>query len=384
MFKSFKYRIYPTESQIVLINKHIGASRFIYNLALEAKRMAYSGNKYTYSCFELINQLAELKKECPWLKELNAQSLQTPIINLNNSFNNFFKKQSEFPNFKKKSNAGSFNVPQHSYFKKEKLSIPKFREGIEINLHRPFEGAIKQTTISKTPTGKFFASILCETGELIPEKSEVKESTSVGIDLGLKTFLVTSEGKEYGNPKFLRKAQSKLGYVNRKYSKNKGKRTRIKLAKIHEKVVNKRKDFLQKTSTEIIKNHDSICIEDLNILGMLQNKNVALSISDAGWHMFTEMLRYKAEWHGKNIVKIGMFEPSSRMCNCCGILNKELKLSEREWTCKSCGETHDRDINAAINIKNFALKNILSGTDRKIQNELPTLVGVMTSETNNR
>jgi len=384
MLKAFKYRIYPNKLQSELINKHIGSCRFIYNLALETKRLAYSGNNHNLSCFDLMNQLPELKKECIWLKEINAQSLQQAITNLDTAYTRFFKSQGDFPKFKKKSSRQSYKIPQNVIvdFENNKLIIPKFKKkGINIVIDREFKGVIKQATISKTPTGKYFVSVLVETDIHNQEKAVIKEKTTIGIDLGIKSFLVTSDGQTFDNPKYLKKAQSKLKYVQSKYSKKNGKRTRHRLALLHEKVANQRKDFLQKTSTMLIKNHDNIAIEDLNIKGMLKNHCLAGSISDVGWGMFIDMLEYKAEWYGNNILRIGRFDPSSKMCSCCGNVNKELTLADREWTCAKCNTKHDRDKNAAINIKNFALRNHLS-VERtlKNQNELPTLLGVMTSE----
>jgi len=380
MLKAFKYKLEPTKEQTILLNKHIGASRFVFNLALETKQIAYVGNKVNLSCFALHRQLTELKTECEWLKEINSQSLQQSITNLDKAYTAFFKGQNSFPTFKKKSNGGSFNIPQNVILENNKLIIPKFKKGIDIVLHRTIKGEIRQATISRTPTGKYFVSILCETGELIKSKPTIKESTTVGIDLGIKTFIVTSDGKEYDNPKFLRKAQSKLKYTQSKYSKNKGKRTKQKLAVLHEKVANQRKDFLHKVSNELIRDNQSISIETLQVSNMLKNHKLAQSIQDAGWSSFVTMLEYKAEWQGKNILKIGTFEPSSKTCSCCGKINKELTLKDREWTCKSCGTLLNRDVNAAINIKNFALRNYLSGTDRKNQGKLPTLVGALTLE----
>lgn len=378
MFKAFRYRISPDNSQKELIAKHIGSSRFVYNLALEAKNSAYLGSKHNFSPFDLIKQLPELKKECEWLKEVNSQSLQQSIQNMDIAFKKFFKGAG-FPKFKKKSNRGSFAIPQNVIVENNLLIIPKFKEGIDIVLHRPIKGTIKSATISVTPTGKYFVSILCDTNTEIPIKALIKEETTIGVDLGIKTFLVTSDGLEIENPKHLRKAQSKLKYVQRKYSKNKGKRTKQRLAILHEKVVNKRKDFLHKTSTKLIRENQTIALETLNVAGMVKNHNLAQAISDASWSTFVTMLEYKADWYGKNILRIGLFAPSSKTCSC-GSINKDLKLSDRNWTCKSCGVTHDRDILAANNIKTFALKNILSGTDRKNQGELLTLVKVMTLE----
>lgn len=326
------------------------------------------------------SQLKDLKTECEWLKEINSQSLQQSITNLDKAYTAFFKGQNSFPKFKKKSNGGSFNIPQNVLLENGKLIIPKFKKGIDIVLHREIKGEIRQATISRTPTGKYFVSILCETGEPIKPKTVVKESTTVGIDLGIKTYLVSSDGKEFDNPKYLRKAQSKLKYVQRKYSKYKGKRTKKKLAILYEKVANKRKDFLHKTSSELIKNHDSLAIEDLAVSNMVKNHKLAQAISDVSWSTFVTMLEYKADWYGKNILKIGRFEPSSKLHANCGYINKDLTLSDREWTCPKCGELVSRDVNAAINIKSFALRNILSGTDRKNQGKLPTLVGALTLE----
>ncbi len=381
MYKARKYRIYPTSSQKELIHKHCGSVRFLYNLALETKTMAYLGSKVNLSRYDLQKQVVDLKKELPWLKETNSQSLQAALLDLDTAYSNFFKGRADFPKFKKKSNRGSFNVPQNVKVEDGKLIIPKFKEGIKIKLHRDLVGTIKQATVSFTPTGKYFVSILCETKEEIPTKVPITENTTIGIDLGIKDFAITSDGEVFENPKYLRKAQSKLKYVQRKYSKHKGKRTKKKLAKLHEDVVNKRKDFLHKVSSKLISENQTIALETLAVKNMVKNHNLAQAISDAGWSTFVSMLEYKADWYGKNILKIGRFDPSSKTCSNCGTINKELTLKDREWTCSSCSTVLDRDINAAINIKSFALKNNLSGEHTlKNRNELPTLVGVLTSE----
>lgn len=380
MFRAFKYRLYPTEPQKELIAKHIGSSRFVYNLALETKTTAYLGSKHNYSAFDLVKQLPELKKELPWLKEVNSQSLQQAIQNMDIAFKKFFKGAG-FPKFKSKHKGKqSFSIPQNVIVENDLLIIPKFKEGIKMSLHRPTKGTIKSATISVTPTGKYFVSILCDTKEEILTKASITESTTIGIDLGIKDFAITSEGEVFENPKYLRKAQSKLKYVQRKYSKHKGKRTKQKLALLHEKVANQRKDFLHKVSTKLIRENQTIALETLAVKNMVKNHNLAQSISDVSWSTFVSMLEYKAEWYGKNILRIGQFAPSSKTCSC-GVINKGLKLSDRKWTCKSCGTTHNRDILAACNIKSFALKNHLSGEHRlKNQDELPTLVGVLTPE----
>lgn len=381
MLKAFKYRIYPTKEQSVLIDKHIGACRFIYNLSLETKQIAYAGYKINLSCFDLVKQLPDLKKECIWLKEINSQSLQQSIINLDIAFTSFFKGQKDFPKYKKKYSKQAFNIPQNIIIKEDKLIIPKFKKGIKIILDRETKGNIRQTTITKSSTGKYFASVLCETGEKIKSKTKITNENSIGIDLSIKSFLVTSNGDEINNPKFYKKSLSKLKYLQSKFSKYKGKKTKQKLAILHEKIANQRKDFLQKTSSKIIRENQTICLEDLNIKDMLQNNSLSQSINDVGWGMFVGMLKYKAEWYGNNIIQIGRFDPSSKTCSCCGNINKELKLSDREWICSKCNIKHNRDVNAAINIKTFALRNHLS-MDYRLKNhkELPTLVGALTYE----
>jgi putative transposase len=379
MLRAYKYRLNPTEKQKELLNKHIGSVRFLYNLALETKQTAYAGNFVSLSRYDLQKQLTDLKKECVWLTEVNSQSLQSALMNLDAAYLRFFKGQNSFPRYKKKSNGGSFNVPQNVILQDNKLIIPKFKEGIDIILHRPIKGVIRQATVSRTPTAKYFVSILCETGEEYPLKFSVSKENAIGVDLGIKDFLVTSNGEKFDNPKHLRKAQSKLKYVQRKYSKYKGKRTKQRLALLHEKVANKRKDFLHKTSSKLIRENQTICLENLSVKNMVKNHCLAQAISDASWASFVTMLEYKAEWNGVNILKIGRFEPSSKQCSYCGYINKELTLKDRTWACPKCNSVLDRDINAACNIKSFALNNV-SGTDTQTRNELPTLVGVLTSE----
>lgn len=381
MFKAFKYRIYPNVQQEELISKHIGSSRFVYNLALETKNAAYIGTKHNYSAFDLVKQLPELKKELTWLKEVNSQSLQQAIQNMDIAFKKFFKGVG-FPKFKSKHKGKqSFSIPQNVLVENNLLIIPKFKEGIKISLHRLTKGTIKSATISVTPTGKYFVSILCDNGEELPTKAPIKESTTIGIDLGVKDFAITSDGEVFENPKYLRKVQSKLKYVQRKYSKNKGKRTKKRLALLHEKVVNKRKDFLHKVSTKLIRENQTIALETLVVKNMVKNHNLAQAISDVSWSTFVTMLEYKADWYGKNILRIGQFAPSSKTCSNCGSINKELTLKDREWACSNCSTVLDRDVNAAVNIKSFALKNKLSGEHTlKNQGKLPTLVGALTLE----
>lgn len=381
MLKANKYRIYPNKEQSILLNKHIGSSRFVYNLALECKTRAYASKQVNLSCFDLVKQLPDLKKECEWLKEINSQSLQQSIVNLDSAFTNFFKGRAKFPNFKNRNSSQSFNVPQSIIIENDKLYIPKFKKGIDIVLHRNIDGEIRQATISRTPTGKYFASILVDNKKEIPNKCDVTIETSVGLDLGIKSFLVSSNGETFDNPKFLKKQISKLKYAQRKFSKSKSRRRKKRLARLHEVVANQRRNFLHQTSSKIISENQTIIIEDLAVKNMIKNHNLAQSISDCSWGTFRTMLEYKSNWYGKNLFTIGRFEPSSKTCNICGNINKGLTLKDREWQCKTCNTTHDRDLTAAINIKNFGLRNHLS-VERRLKNrkELPTLVGVMTCE----
>jgi putative transposase len=385
ILKAYKYRLNPTPNQQILLDKHIGACRFVYNLAFETKQTAYNGKQINLSCFDLIKQLPELKQECDWLKEINSQSLQASIKHLDIAYTSFFKGIGKFPKYKSKSKSKkSFNIPQGVEIINDRLCIPKFKKGIKLVQHRSFEGIIKQATISKTPTDKYFASILVETVDNIVDKKPVIKENTIGIDLGIKEFLITSLGTKIENPRFLKKSITKLKYIQKKYSKKKGKKTKHKLQKLHEKVALQRKDFLHKVSSDLVKNHDTIALETLKVKNMIKNHNLAQSISDVSWSTFVEMLEYKANWYGTNIIRIGTFEPSSKMCSNCGEINKELKLSEREWCCENCHSCHDRDINASINIKNIALK--AKPTDKylctedtlKNRNELPAIVGVMT------
>jgi putative transposase len=381
MLKSFKYRISPTNEQKLLLDKHFGCVRFVYNLALECKQMAYAGNKISLSYNELSAQLTDLKKECEWLGEVNSQCLQMALRNLDNSFQNFFKGRASFPNFKKKSNKQSFQLPQSVAvdFKNNCIDLPKFKEPIKAILHRKFKGDIKTVTISKTPTNKYFVSILVDNHIELPKA--IKSNNAVGIDLGIKTFAVCSDGTEYANPKHLRNAMVKLKWMQRQFSKKvKGSKRRnvwkFRIAKQHERVSNQRKDFLHKATNEITNRFDLMIIEDLNIKGMVKNHKLAGAVSDCGWNMFETMLKYKSEWKGKKVEYIGRFETSSKICSTCGIKNDTLTLAVREWTCENCNTTHDRDRNAANNILSFGLRN--SGVELALEYaEQPALAGAM-------
>jgi len=379
MYKAFRYRIYPNNSQKELIAKHCGSVRFVYNLALETKTTAYLGSKVNLSRYDLQKQMVDLKKELPWLKETNSQSLQVALLNLDTAYSNFFKGKTDFPKFKKKSNGGSFNVPQNVIVSDNKLIIPKFKEGLNIKLHRPLVGDVKQCTVSYTSTGKYFVSILCETSKQCLPKSPVTENNSIGIDLGIKEFLVTSDGEIISNPKFLRNSMDRLKVLQRRASKKqKGsinrKKSNLKVALKHEKVRNQRQDFLHKVSSRLVSENQTICLENLGVSNMIKNHKIAQAISDVSWSEFNCMVEYKAEWYGVNILRVGRFTPSSKTCSC-GVINKELKLSDRLWECKSCGKVNERDLLAARNIKKFALNKEKSGQELPVEPvEMSTLV----------
>ncbi len=362
--KSYKFKISPDKEQIELLSKHFGACRFVFNRYLNSRKETYLEEKKSLNYYDNANDLTKLKKEDEfvWLKEINSQSLQSSLRNLDTAYNKFFRKQTKFPRFKSKYDKQSFTVPQFATIEEGKLWIPKFKKGIEINLHREIEGKILFATISKSTTGKYYVSITCE----INHNPFDKTGSKVGIDTGIKDLAILSDGKVYENVKTLKTNLKKLKYEQRQLSKKtKGSNSRLKqkskLAKVHEKVTNIRKDYLHKVSTEIIKNHDVICIEDLAVKNMMKNHKLAQAFSDVSLGAFYTMLEYKANWNDKIIVKIGRFFPSSKTCNVCNHINQELTLKDREWTCKSCNTIHDRDFNASINIKKQGLK-ILSGS----------------------
>ncbi len=363
MLKAYKYRIFPTKEQENMMNIIFGQVRFVYNLGLETKIAAYTKNKTNYSCFDLMNQMKELKDtECQWLKEAPAQALQMSLRNLDNAYTNFFKGRG-FPKFKNKHSKQSFQLPQGVDLSEnnKQIFIPKLKY-VDIILDREFKGDIKTVTVSRTVTNKYFVSILVDNKEELPKKKLITESTSVGVDLGIKDFCITSDGKKFENKDFFKSMMNKLRIAQRslarkKKGSNQYDKQKLVVALLHEKIKNQREDYLHKISKYLIDSYDTICLEDLAVSNMIKNHNLARAISDMGWSKFKVMLEYKAEWYGKNISIIGRFDPSSKTCSCCGKINKELKLSDRTWKCLSCNAVHDRDVNAAINIRNFGLRN---------------------------
>lgn len=365
--KSYKVRIYPNNNQIELLDKHFGCVRFIYNHFLNIKNNEYKETGKNLSYYDLCSILTTIKNndDYIWLNDVNSQSLQWSIRFLDVAFNNFFNKRSNFPKFKKKSNEQSFKVPVNSTFKllNDKIILPKFKKGIKYKGNIELNNLLKfnSITITKTPTGKYYASLQ---GEFKYEPKE-NNNNKVGIDLGVKDFLITDKGDKISNPKYLKKSLKKLKFNQKKLSKKvKGSKNRNKqrviVAKAHEKVVNKRNDFLHKLSSKIVNENQIICLEDLSVKNMVRNHKLAQSISDVSWSKFVDMLKYKTEWNNRELVQINRFYPSSKSCSECNYINEGLTLKNREWTCPSCNTHHDRDINAAKNILKQGI-NILSG-----------------------
>jgi len=363
---TYKFRLKPTKEQEILLNKHFGSVRYVYNYFLNQRKEEYLNNKKSITYNKQAGFLTQLKKneETEWLKETNSQTLQYSLKCLEMSYQNFFNKRTQFPRFKSRKSRNSFTVPQHVKNEGNKIYFPKFNGGMKMIMEREIEGKIKKATLSKTPTGKYFISILTEK----QHKPSVKTNKSVGIDLGIKDFLVLSNGTKIKNHRFLKHYERELK-LNQKHLSRKLKgssryeKQRIKVAKIHEKITNSRMDLIHKTTLNIVKEFDTIYLEDLNVKGMMKNHKLSKAIGDVSWGKFIETLTYKAEWDDKEIIHIDRFFPSSKTCSKCGWINQSLTLKDRTWTCKECGEVLDRDFNAAINILNEGYrKNISGGT----------------------
>lgn len=367
MLKAYKYRLYPTKEQAEMFEQTFNATRLVYNLALELKKRAWE-QRINLTKYDIGKQLPELKAEFTWLKEVNAQSLVAAIATLDFAYQQFFRGRG-YPKFKSKREKQSFHCTGNKRevdWERNRLTIPKISD-IPIVLHRKFEGKIKTITISRTATGKYFASIMVDTDQPLPEKKEVDESTAIGIDMGIRHFAILSDGTKYENPRLLQKSLDRLSVLQRRASKkkkgsNNQKKANKKVALLHEKIANQRKDFLHKLSDSIVKNYDTVCLETLGINKMMQELNMGLQIGDAGWGTFIKQLEYKAKWAGKNVIKIPRYIPSSKICSTCCIINNELQpMQVKTWNCPTCGTVQDTDINAAINILEIVLE--YSGKD---------------------
>lgn len=366
--KTYKFRIYPNQKQKELLGKTFGSSRFIYNYMLNLRISEWEENGKSLSCFDCAKKITELKNsdEFSWLKEVDSIALQSANENLNKAFLKFFKEKKGFPKFKKKyakqsyvtKNVGNSIKIEGNSIKLPKLGFVRFAKSREI------VGTIKTVAVSMSPTRKYYISV---TTDYVPTASDkwAKNKESVGIDLGLTHFAVFDDGTKIPNPRHYKKYKAKLAkeqrILSRRYEKAKAhnrklvdcknyQKQKIKVAKVHEKIKNVRTDFLQKLSTEIVKNHAIICIENLSVANMKKNQHLAAAITDVSWSEFVSMLKYKSDWHDRELHQVGKTFPSSQICSTCHELDGKKPLNVRKWTCKNCGAEHDRDINAAINI----------------------------------
>ncbi|MHB1664950.1 MAG: RNA-guided endonuclease TnpB family protein [bacterium] len=371
---TYKFRIYPNAEQITFLNEQIGCNRFIYNFFLERTEHLHKTYGIKYNYYESKKIIPLLKKGFPFLKNANSQSLQATLKNLDTAFRNFFRHRAKFPNFKKKTNTNSISIPQHFDIDGDRLYIPKLKDGIKVKFHRRFYETVKSVTITKTSSGKYYANMLVEKYDYTPYIPNKTLGRISGADAGIKDYLTITEGTEWDNrrrrkidnPKYLVESGKKLVKLSRQLDKKQHKKSKAdktktssnykkfskKIAKLHEHISNQRKDFLHKLSSNMVNDSQVIVIEDLNIKGMVKNRHLSMSISDAGWSMFYDMLAYKAGWFGRYITKVNRFYPSSKKCSIpgCGYIYKDLKLSEREWVCPQCGTKHDRDGNASDNM----------------------------------
>lgn len=369
MLKAHKVRIYPNKQQALAFDKHFGCSRFVFNWALALQKRYYSMFGKSVSRTQIQSQLVKKKKTAKftWLNEVNSQSLLNALLNVHTAFTNFFKGRTKFPRFKsKKLSHRSYQNPQKCTvdFEKGIINIPKIK-GIKAVFNRKFTGLIKTVTISKTATGKYHASILVQNADILPTPTTIEPSLTVGIDLGISHLLNLSDGSKFDNPKYLAKASQKLAIEQKifarkqKQSKNYQKQ-KLAVARIHEKVRHQRLDLHHKITHSLICENQatSYALEDLAVKNMVKNRKLAKAISDVGWGQFVTLLTYKANWYGKNILKVNRFFASSKICSHCHHKLDSLPLSVRNWTCPSCQTHHDRDINAASNIRQQALADV--------------------------
>lgn len=367
MIKTYKYKLKPTAKQQQKLNMFFGCARYVYNWGLNRKIETYKQDKKTIGYVELAHELTVFKHkdENEWLNKCPIEPLQQSLRNLDAAFVRFFREKKGFPKFKSKKKSKDsvkFINSVHFNFNDWKVKIPKIG-WTKLCKNKTFDITsckIGTLTVSLDKCGEYWCTIVVDDLQSKPSKTKIVCGTAVGVDLGIKDYAILSDGTKYGNPKYLEKYSRKLAHLNKVFARSKKgsknhEKQRMKLARLYRRIAYMRSDFTHKLSTDLVKRFDTICLENLNIEGMLKTHHLANSIQSAAWSEFVRQLEYKAELYGKNVVFIGRFEPSSKTCSKCGYINSELTLSTREWTCPQCGEHHDRDVNAAINIRDFAL-----------------------------
>lgn len=363
MFNAFQIRLYPNASQETRLSTQFGCARWVWNDALAKCIAAYKATGKSLNYRSLASQLPALKSEHEWLKEADSQALQQSLQYLSRAYENFFAKRGRFPRFKSKHGRQSYAYPQRVKLVGKKIYLPKVG-WVRCVIHREIIGRMKTVTISRNSCGQFYASILTDDDSTTPTPS--CDGRAIGIDVGLHHLVVTSDGSKFDNPRHLRLAEANLRRKHRALSRKvKGsanrKRARQKLARAYARVTASRKDFLHKLSRRLINENQVIAVETLNVKGMTGNHNLAKSISDAGWRMLISFLEYKAIREGKLVVKINRWFPSSKACSCCNHIHGELMLNSRSWKCRNCGTCHDRDINAAKNIRDEGSRILAGG-----------------------
>ena len=389
MIRAYKYKMKPTVDQAEYFSKCFGCMRYVYNYALSEKIKAYSDEKKTLSFFDLCALVRELRKdnEHKWLSEVPALSLNYSLLNLNNAYNQFFKTKSGFPKYKSKKqcrDSVKFDSQRTKYdFSTFKVRIPKIG-WVKLCKERTFDVTtvkINSTTVSRDACGTYWCTVSIEDGLISEPKAKVTKETAIGIDMGVSEFATLSNGDKIQNMRFSEKEESRIAKMQRclarknRRSKNEQPsnrylRFRKKIACKHRQIESRRTDFLQKLSTDLVRKYDTICIEDLNVKGMMRNHSLAGAVSSVSWSSFVRMLEYKSEWYGVNLLKTGRFDPTSQTCSICGYRNNGTKdLSVRDWTCPECGTHHDRDINAAINIMKAAI-------ERHFNQQSPAVTGI--------
>lgn len=352
--RAFRYRIYPNKAQRAALAIQFGHARYVFNWGLATRKEYYEQHGKGLSYADTTALLRDLKRteDHSWLRDADSQVLQQKLKDLDRAYKNFFEKRAKYPRFKSRHDQQAIRYPQRFSFNGKRIYLPKVG-WVRAVFHRSMEGTPKNVTVSRTKSGEFYASVQCEMEVELPEHNG---KPAVGVDVGLKHFAVLSTGERIEHPQYLRQSERRLKRLQRRLSrKQKGSanrnKARVFVARQHQRVARQRKDFLDKISYRLVKEHGVVRLEDLNVRGMVRNHSLAKSISDSGWGEFRRKCEYKAPWHGSGVEKIGRFFPSSKACHVCGLVNERLKLHHRFWTCEGCGSEHDRDHNAAINIE---------------------------------